>query len=88
MRSLFVGLMSLALCKAATAQNDFSAQIAWYGVYTTTKSQEIDEPTSPTGKRYVSTRPYHRHPTRIWYPAKKAYTLDYLTRFPDKLRPM
>jgi hypothetical protein len=55
MRALLVGLMSLALCQAATAQGNVSAQVAWYGVYTITKSQELDEPTSPTGKRYVST---------------------------------
>jgi Domain of unknown function (DUF3859) len=55
MRALLIGLTSLALCQAAAAQGDVSAQVAWYGVYTVGKSQEIDDPASPTGKRYVAT---------------------------------
>jgi hypothetical protein len=55
MRALLIGLISLTLCQAAAAQGTVSAQVAWYGIYTTTESQEINDPTSPTGKRYVST---------------------------------
>jgi hypothetical protein len=55
MRALLIGLMSLALCQAAAAQGDVSAQVAWYGVYTVEQSQAIDDPASPTGKRSITT---------------------------------
>jgi len=53
MRAILVAAFSLMLCGAAFAQN--SAKIDWYGVYTSKDSQEIKDPTSPTGKRYVTT---------------------------------
>ena len=54
MRSFLVAVTSLLLCQAALAQN-VSARIDWYGVYTAQKSEEIDDPTSPTGKRFITT---------------------------------
>jgi hypothetical protein len=53
MRAMLIAAFSLMLCGTAFAQN--SAKIDWYGVYTSKDSQEIKDPTSPTGKRYVTT---------------------------------
>ena len=53
MRSILVALLSLVFCQAALAQN--SAKIDWYGVYTNKDSKEISDPTSPTGKRFITT---------------------------------
>lgn len=41
-------------CEVAIAQNA-SARIAWYGVYTISKSKEIKDSASPTGSRFEST---------------------------------
>jgi hypothetical protein len=54
MRSFLVAVTSLFLCQATLAQN-VSARIDWYGVYTAKNSEEIDDPTSPTGKRFITT---------------------------------
>ena len=48
-------IVGLSLCQAMAAQSTVSARIVWYGIYTTSASKEIDDPDSPTGKRYVST---------------------------------
>jgi hypothetical protein len=47
-------LFCLLPCQPAPAQS-VSAHIRWYGVYTVKDTKEIDDPTSPTGKRFVST---------------------------------
>ncbi len=54
MRAFLIALASLMFCQAAVAQN-VNGRVEWYGIYTVSKSQEIDDPTSPTGKRFVST---------------------------------
>ena len=53
MRLFFIGVVSLFFCQASLAQN--SARIDWYGVYTAKESKAIDDPTSPTGKRFTTT---------------------------------
>jgi hypothetical protein len=53
MRIFLIGVVSLLFCQAALAQN--SARIDWYGVYTAKDSKAIDDPTSPTGKRFITT---------------------------------
>jgi len=53
-RAALLCVMSLFLCQAAMAQS-VSGRVVWYGVYTVSKSQEIKDPTSPTGSRFVST---------------------------------
>jgi hypothetical protein len=53
-RAALLCVMSLLLCQTASAQS-VSGRVQWFGVYTVSKSQEIKDPTSPTGSRYVST---------------------------------
>jgi hypothetical protein len=53
MRAVLVGVLALVFCGVAFAQN--SASVDWYGVYTAKDSKEINDPTSPTGKRYITT---------------------------------
>lgn len=53
MRVILAAVLSLLFIGAAFAQN--AAKIDWFGVYTSKDSQEIKDPTSPTGKRYVTT---------------------------------
>jgi hypothetical protein len=53
MRAILMGVLSLLICGVALAQN--SARVDWFGVYTSKDSQEINDPTSPTGKRYITT---------------------------------
>ena len=54
MRCFLIAVASLFLCQAVLAQG-VSARVDWYGVYTVSKTKEFDDPTSPTGKRFVST---------------------------------
>jgi hypothetical protein len=54
MRGLLIYLVSLVFCQAVAAQENISARVIWYGIYTVSKSREIDDPTSPTGQRYKS----------------------------------
>ena len=53
-RGILIAVLSLAFGGAAQAQN-VSARIDWYGVYTVSSSKELNDPTSPTGKRFIST---------------------------------
>ena len=53
-RAALLCVVSLVLCQPASAQS-VSGRVAWYGLYTVSKSQEIKDPTSPTGSRFVST---------------------------------
>ena len=53
MSGFLIAVASLLLCQAAVAQT--SARIDWYGVYTTSSTKEVNDPTSPTGKRFIST---------------------------------
>jgi len=55
MRLFLIGVITLALCQAAAARGNVSARIIWYGIYTVSKSREINDPRSPTGTRYRST---------------------------------
>jgi hypothetical protein len=55
LRLFLIGVITLAFCQAAAAQGNVSAQVIWYGIYTVSKSREIDDPRSPTGQRYKST---------------------------------
>ncbi len=53
-RAVLLCVVSLFLSQSAMAQVT-SGRVIWYGIYTVSKSQEIKDPTSPTGSRYVST---------------------------------
>jgi hypothetical protein len=53
-RAALLCVVTLFLCQSASAQG-ISGRVAWYGVYTVSKSEEIKDPTSPTGSRFVST---------------------------------
>lgn len=53
--TLVICLISLTFYQAASAQGGASARLEWYGVYTTKNEKEIDDPTSPTGKRFTVT---------------------------------
>ena len=58
--------LSLAFCLSAAAQESVSARVQWYGIYTAGETKEIDDPTSPTGKRFTTTpRPPASNSDRI-----------------------
>ncbi len=53
-RAVLLCVLPLLLCQPASAQS-ISGRAVWFGVYTVSKSEEIKDPASPTGSRFVST---------------------------------
>jgi len=54
-RALLASLLLAAGLLAPAGAQDVSARIKWYGVYTTSKSETVKDPASPTGQRFVLT---------------------------------
>ena len=46
-------LLALLFCQPVSAQS-VSARVQWWGIYTVEDTKKVDDPTSPTGTRYVS----------------------------------
>lgn len=52
--SLIAAILAAACCSPAQGQQNLRAQLLWFGNYTTGEVKSYDDPTSPTGKRLLS----------------------------------